>query len=374
MAIEKTLINKATYESKMDELKAALDNYSNPEAVHLNDTQTITGLKTFATLPQAGTDPSNDADFVPKKYIDDLWATRKAQEEKCYQALKTVTKDFTRTDPVYVRIGDDGEPEIHYTFANETVAVSWFANMSLGDATIYVHNGGSLTSATSIIDGATLKGIVFDDLSQITLVNSNLSNANIKVWKCLGKVKNFQWSAFGGSTNLETLYIGNTSTITALAGAFYECKKLNPSSFSNWDTSNVTEFGRAFDNASKILANLPLIDTSKGEVFDGFLWDRSQNALKSVPAYNLSNGTNLDGLLGYSYQRAVKLEYFHAYGMKASLDLSFTAMKHDAILEVFNNLGSGVAEGTTLTLGATKLALMSDDEKKIATDKGWTLA
>ena len=299
MAIEKTLINKATYESKMDELKAALDNYSNPEAVHLNDTQTITGLKTFATLPQAGTDPSNDADFVPKKYIDDLWATRKAQEEKCYQALKTVTKDFTRTDPVYVRIGEDGEPEIHYTMT-QTDGSSFFADMDLGNATLYVHNGAVLTSCSLMFNAVTAKAIYLDS-------------------------------------------IGTASETSAmfLAKDYYE----------------------------STLRTIGVFDTSK--VAGAWQMFQGRAGLKEVPAFDFSNVSETSAMCSNLFGATA----FRATGIRVSFDLHWLPLKHDAILEVFNNLGTvDKTAGTTLTLGSAKLALMSDEEKAIATGKGWVLA
>ena len=59
--------------------------------------------------------------------------------------------------------------------------------------------------------------------------------------------------------------------------------------------------------------------------------------------------------------------------MKVSFSLSATKLEHDALVVVLNNLGT-VTSTQTLTLGATKLALLSDEEKAIATNKGWTLA
>ena len=45
----------------------------------------------------------------------------------------------------------------------------------------------------------------------------------------------------------------------------------------------------------------------------------------------------------------------------------------DWILDIFNKL-STITTTKTLTLGATLLAKLTDEDKKIATDKGWTLA
>lgn len=56
-----------------------------------------------------------------------------------------------------------------------------------------------------------------------------------------------------------------------------------------------------------------------------------------------------------------------------SFDIQDTALAHDALVVLLNDLKS-VTTAQTLTMGSTKLALLSDAEKKIATDKGWTLA
>ena len=59
---------------------------------------------------------------------------------------------------------------------------------------------------------------------------------------------------------------------------------------------------------------------------------------------------------------------------KVSLDLSpCPNLTHDSIMVVINGLQT-VTTTQKLTLGATNLAKLTDEEKKVATDKGWTLA
>lgn len=50
-----------------------------------------------------------------------------------------------------------------------------------------------------------------------------------------------------------------------------------------------------------------------------------------------------------------------------------TKLTHDSLMVVINGLQT-VTKTQTLTLGSTNLAKLTDAEKKIATDKGWTLA
>ena len=59
---------------------------------------------------------------------------------------------------------------------------------------------------------------------------------------------------------------------------------------------------------------------------------------------------------------------------KVSFSLSnSTQLTHDSLMVVINGLQT-VTEAQTLTLGETNLAKLTDAEKQIATDKGWTLA
>ena len=61
-------------------------------------------------------------------------------------------------------------------------------------------------------------------------------------------------------------------------------------------------------------------------------------------------------------------------GMKVSFDISAsTKFTEAALVEILNNLAT-VTTTTTLKMGATNLAKLTDADKKIATDKGWTLA
>ena len=50
-----------------------------------------------------------------------------------------------------------------------------------------------------------------------------------------------------------------------------------------------------------------------------------------------------------------------------------TLLSHDSLMSIINALKSGVS-GLTVTLGSTNLAKLTDAEKAIATQKGWTLA
>ena len=62
-----------------------------------------------------------------------------------------------------------------------------------------------------------------------------------------------------------------------------------------------------------------------------------------------------------------------------TIDIShLTQLDHSSLLVIINGLYDYITAGNTRTryikLGATNLAKLSDEEKAIATSKGWTIA
>ena len=79
--------------------------------------------------------------------------------------------------------------------------------------------------------------------------------------------------------------------------------------------------------------------------------------------------------LGYCFYGCLSLADITGNpNFKASLDLSgCLKLTHDSLMVVINGLQT-VTKTQKLTLGSTNLAKLTDEEKKVATDKGWTLA
>lgn len=125
----------------------------------------------------------------------------------------------------------------------------------------------------------------------------------------------------------------------------------------------VKSMSEAFNYCSQ-LKTLPLMDLTQCTRFSVI----GCNSLKSIPAYDLSNITSINLNDLYS------LAEFHATGMKVSFNISYsTSFTKEALVEILNNLAT-VTTTKTLTMGATNLAKLTDEDKAIATNKGWTLA
>lgn len=170
------------------------------------------------------------------------------------------------------------------------------------------------------------------------LENINLSNFNTS------KVTNM-YQMFNHCYSLISLDLSNfnTSNVTTMTSMFSYCSNLTSLDLSNFDTSNVTAMGQMFCGCKK---------------------------LTEIPALNLSNVTNMS----YMFDNCSSLTAIHCTGMKVRFDISSsTLFTRDALLEIINNCAT-VTTTQTLTMGEENLAKLTDEDKLILTNKGWTLA
>lgn len=133
------------------------------------------------------------------------------------------------------------------------------------------------------------------------------------------------------------------------------------------DTSNVTNMSYMFVGCIN-LTSIPLLDTSK--VTNMVVMFRYCSNLTSIPQLDVSNVTDMS----YIFDGCRKLEEIHMTGMKVSFDISVsTLFTREVLVEILNNLAT-VTSTQRLNMGATNLAKLTDEDKQIATNKGWTLA
>ena len=109
------------------------------------------------------------------------------------------------------------------------------------------------------------------------------------------------------------------------------------------DTANVTNMQFMFNGCSK-LTSIPQLDASK----------------------------TTDTL--YMFVDCSSLTSIGLYGFTRSIDITPTALGHDALVAFLNQAGTAYNSSQKITMGSAKLALLSDEEKAIATNKGWQLA
>lgn len=170
---------------------------------------------------------------------------------------------------------------------------------------------------------------------------------------------------FNHCANLTTIPQLDTSKVTNMSYMFQSSQKLT--SIPQLDTSKVTNMYQMFSNCNN-LTSIPQLDTSNVTNMQ-YMFSYCYSLI-SIPQLNVSKVTNF----GYMFSDCSKLTSIGMYGFTRSIDISQTALEHDAIVAFLNQAGTAYNSSQKITLGSTKLALLSDDEKAIATNKGWTLA
>lgn len=170
---------------------------------------------------------------------------------------------------------------------------------------------------------------------------------------------------FAECSSLKTIPQLDTSNVANMASMFSGCRKLD--SIPQLDTSSVTSMNRMFYDCSS-LETIPQLDTSK--VTDMSYMFCGCSSLISVPPLDASNVTNLNYIFANSCRQ---LKSILMYGMKVSFLISLsTQFEESDLVTILNNLAT-VTSTQTLTMGSTNLAKLTDEEKAIATNKGWTL-
>ena len=180
-------------------------------------------------------------------------------------------------------------------------------------------------------------------------------------------------SLYLGKQKIQVPKVSKT-LVNKVPKAFFDAggkfQNLTATSVDGWflhsDTSNVTNMSAMFSSCSS-LTSVPAFDTSKVTSMANMFYHCY--SLTSVPSFDTLNVTSMS----YMFNYCSSLTEIHMTGMKVSFDISAsTKFTESALVEILNNLAS-VTSTQTLTMGSTNLAKLTDDEKAIATGKGWTL-
>ena len=133
------------------------------------------------------------------------------------------------------------------------------------------------------------------------------------------------------------------------------------------DTSNVTNMSHMFYNCPS-LTTIPQLDTSKVKIMGDMFYNCP--SLTIVPQLDVSSVTDMANM----FYKCSSLKSILMTGMKTHFNISVsTNFEESDLVTILNNLAT-VTSTKTLTMGSTNLAKLTDEEKAIATNKGWTLA
>ena len=194
-------------------------------------------------------------------------------------------------------------------------------------------------------------------------------------------------SMFSSCFLLETIPLLNTSMGINFSSMFNSCHSMRTVPLLN--TANGTDFLAIFEYCTSLIT-IPAFNTSKGIIFSNMF--HQCFSLNSIPLLDMSKGTNftftfrmcyclqslpnLNVSKGLGFQGIVSTDSLAKaafQGTRYSIDYQFTALSKNAIVDVFNGLGTASGQTITITQNPGWSALSASD-KLIATGKGWIIA
>ena len=213
------------------------------------------------------------------------------------------------------------------------------------DAKIYVKTSDGIYSSSTEYTGGDGKISKADFPSFYYAGSKSWSNSTVE------KFKYFQFDS--------------TSNTSIFSDAWYDCQSLTE--FPLIDTSKGTNFEQAWYGCSS-LTEFPALDLSKGTAF-ARAWAEC-TSLTKLPLLDLSAGTDFT----QTWAGCSSLTTLGGFGaIKESIDLySCTKLTVESIMNVINQ--AATVTGKTMNFGSTNLNKLTDEQKAVATSKGWTLA
>ena len=177
--------------------------------------------------------------------------------------------------------------------------------------------------------------------------------------------------------NLTTLDVSNfdTSKVTDMSSMFGGCSGLTTLDVSNFNTSNVTDMSFMFNYCSGLttITGLQNFDFTKAITLGGMF-----GYCDSLTSLDLSTWDVEKFKSSYQFQDIINncnslADFYPPKNINTDMRLDHsTALSHDSLMRIINNLMTTTST-KKLTLGATNLAKLTDEEKAIATGKGWTV-
>lgn len=154
--------------------------------------------------------------------------------------------------------------------------------------------------------------------------------------------------------------------VTSMTAMFYNCTNLT--TIPRLGTSKITIMDSMLRSCSN-LTTIPQLDTSNVTSMTSMFYDCTN--LTTIPLLDTSNVTSMN----YMFYNCSSLEAIHMININANLDIhASTKFTREALLEIIGNLKAQTSGTKTLKMGSTNLDKLTDEDKAIATNKGWTLA
>lgn len=218
--------------------------------------------------------------------------------------------------------------------------------------------------------------------SELFINCGNLFSLDLSSWDT-GKLKECS-RICSGCRNLETVDVTgwDLSNFTGSTDSwFYGCGNLvQIKGIENWFLPKLTSLYYLFNGCTSLTSlNLSNWGINSLENFTSTFYGCSKLVSLDISSWNLVNVTKTLQVF-YNCKELTNLQF--GYDIKYSFGLlSSTKLTVESLLSVLNGLYDFTGNQQTptssmgnLTLGSTNLAKLTDEQKAIATDKGWTLS
>lgn len=156
----------------------------------------------------------------------------------------------------------------------------------------------------------------------------------------------------------------DTSNCNSAMFAFYQCSSLL--SIEDLDLSNATTCESMFNGCAAI-TSIGTLNTENCTIMKNMFY-RCTN-LETIEGLDCTAATNLTDI----FNSCTKLTDVGLTNIKTNLTIPSNLLTHDCLVGLIDELVD-VNEARTLTVGATNIAKLTDDEIAVATAKNWTLA
>lgn len=248
--------------------------------------------------------------------------------------------------------------------------------MALGDYTFQqvcdvVNKSDAKNVDLTMIDVSNVTSFIYAFAENKTIENINVSNWNTS------KVTSMR-AVFYICNNLKSVSCENwrLDDCTSMYAMFDSCAALKNCDPSRWNTSKVTNMEWVFTRcASLTTLDLSKWDTSKVTIMNNFLNSCTSLTSLDISGWNTSKVNSMRNML----YNCLSLETLKCENLilpdieLGNIGLEYsTKLSVDSIVGLLNALPQS-DKGYSFQIGSDNIAKLSDEQKAIATSKGWTL-
>ena len=247
-----------------------------------------------------------------------------------------------------------------WDFSKVTAAIDMFSGATIGTLTMTGLTFGAEFDGSFMFEGSNIQYVEFSNSSfaNITNVYNMFGNNIVGTFDLHGLNFNLSTdildSMFNNCSDLKVLNMTNVSmptSVTSVMSMFRDCASLTTLDLSSLHFSGLNAMDRCFEGCSS-LQTLNIANWNLSQVV--YTGDAFKNCVKLE---NLSIG-NLPDYKADTYK----------WGFETC-----TALTRESLVNILNALPTTTQTGAKIRIGTTNVSKLTDEDKAIATSKGWAI-